>query len=305
MEYTYSRYLSAKKTVDDRALNQHVVAYLRRELGRQERTLRVLDIGAGLGTMVARLVEWNVVHRATHVLLDLDSQSLADSRAWLRHWATEARRAVISDEEALRIRDPNGGIDVRVEAIEAELLQFLEKSAGLPKADLLLANAFLDLVDVPATLPALLDLLAPDGVYWFSINFDGDTIFEPSHPYDDQLIATYHRSMDTRVRHGRRAGDSRTGRRLFMHLEKAGARIAAAGSSDWVVHARDGHYEADEAYFLHYIVHTVDEELRKWSEIDPDRLAEWVATRHAQIDRGELVYIAHQLDFAGRRLSRS
>jgi hypothetical protein len=26
----------------------------------------------------------------------------------------------------------------------------------------------------------------------------------------------------------------------------------------------------------------------------------WIEVRHAQIERGELVYIAHQLDFAGR-----
>jgi len=28
-------------------------------------------------------------------------------------------------------------------------------------------------------------------------------------------------------------------------------------------------------------------------------LASWVEARHAQIDRGELCYIAHQLDMAG------
>jgi hypothetical protein len=32
------------------------------------------------------------------------------------------------------------------------------------------------------------------------------------------------------------------------------------------------------------------------------RLAEWIARRHAQVEEGSLIYIAHQLDFVGRRL---
>jgi hypothetical protein len=35
-------------------------------------------------------------------------------------------------------------------------------------------------------------------------------------------------------------------------------------------------------------------------ELDPARFAAWIAERHAQIDRGELVYIAHQLDVLAR-----
>ena len=33
---------------------------------------------------------------------------------------------------------------------------------------------------------------------------------------------------------------------------------------------------------------------------DPAVLTDWVATRRRQLADGELVYIAHQLDFAGR-----
>ena len=55
----YARYLAAKTTVDDRALNQHVVAELRRLM--PAGAPRVLEVGAGLGTMVARLMDWGVV----------------------------------------------------------------------------------------------------------------------------------------------------------------------------------------------------------------------------------------------------
>jgi len=167
---------------------------------------------------------------------------------------------------------------------------------------LLIANAVLDLVDVPAVLPGLLRLLVPGGVYWFTINYDGESIFAPGHPHDDQVMQAYHRDMDERVRYGRPAGESRTGRRLFHHLRAAGAPALAAGASDWVVSAGpDGSYPGDEAYFLRSILSTIQNALRtRQDRVEPADLAGWLAVRGRQLAAGELVYIAHQLDFAGR-----
>jgi hypothetical protein len=108
--------------------------------------------------------------------------------------------------------------------------------------------------------------------------------------------------MDERVRYGRPAGDSRTGRRLFHHLRDAGAPVLAAGSSDWVVSADpDGNYPGDEAYFLHSILSTIQNALRSRPDwVEPADLADWLAMRRRQLAAGELVYIAHQLDFVGR-----
>jgi hypothetical protein len=166
----------------------------------------------------------------------------------------------------------------------------------------LIANAVLDLVDVPAVLPGLLRVLRPGGVYWFTINYDGESIFVPGHPHDDRIMQAYHRDMDERVRYGRPAGDSRTGRRLFHHLRAAGAPALAAGSSDWIVSAGpDGNYPGDEAYFLRAILQTIRGALRnRLDGVEPKDLDDWLAERHRQLTAGELVYIAHQLDFVGR-----
>jgi hypothetical protein len=61
-----------------------------------------------------------------------------------------------------------------------------------------------------------------------------------------------------------------------------------------------GRYPADEAYFLHFILHTLDQALRRHPELDARQFARWIERRHAQIERGELVYIAHQIDVFGR-----
>ncbi|HYB88685.1 MAG TPA: class I SAM-dependent methyltransferase [Streptosporangiaceae bacterium] len=289
----YARYLAAKTTVDDRALNRHVLAELRRLM--PAGAPQVLEVGAGLGTMVARLMDWGAVGAGEYILLDADRQLLDCSRRWLRDWA--AARGLRSDllPDGLRVGD------LRVRLVHAELGSYLEAAHGAP-ADVLIANAVLDLVDVPAVLPGLLRLLVPGGIYWFTINYDGESIFMPGHPHDDQVMRAYHRDMDERVRYGRPAGESRTGRRLFHYLRAAGAPALAAGSSDWVVYpAPDGNYPAGEAYFLRSILNTIRDALRNRQDwVEPADLAGWLAERGRQLDTGELVYIAHQLDFVGR-----
>jgi len=293
MNLDYARYLAAKTTVDDRALNRHVLAELCRLM--PAGAPRVLEVGAGLGTMVARLLDWGAVGGGEYILLDADRALLDCSRRWLCDWA--AARGLRSDllPDGLRVGD------LRVRLVHAELGSYLEAAHGAP-ADVVIANAVLDLVDLPTVLPGLLRLLVPGGVYWFTINYDGDSIFVPGHPDDDQIMQAYHRDMDERVRYGRPAGDSRTGRRLFHHLRDAGAPVLAAGSSDWVVSAGpDGRYPDDEAYFLRSILSTIQDALRSRPDrVEPAELADWLAVRGRQLAAGELVYIAHQLDFVGR-----
>ena len=190
----FARYLTAKTTVDDRALNRQVLAELGRLL--PAGAPRVLEVGAGLGTMVARLLDWGVVGAGEYLLLDADRELLECSRRWLRAWA---------DGRGLRNDLRPDGLqvgDLRVRLVHAELGDYLTAVAGEP-ADVLIANAVLDLVDVPAVLPGLLRLLGPGGVYWFTINYDGESIFAPGHRHDDQVMRAYHRDMDERIRYGR------------------------------------------------------------------------------------------------------
>jgi SAM-dependent methyltransferase len=298
--YSPTRYLLSKKTVDDRALNKDVVERLRRDLASPRNApLNVLEIGGGLGTMVARLIDWKVIRRANYVLLDADEALIAQATDWVSAWARARGHAIDETPAGLRIGEDEQ-IDVTVTFVASELLDYLEREKGEDgSVDLLIANAFLDLVDVPAVLPPLLKRLSPTGLYWFSINFDGETIFEPAHRDDLKLLDVYHNTMDERVRRGHPSGDSHAGRHLFEHLRTAGAEVLAAGASDWIVFPESSRYDGDEAYFLHHIVHTVEESLGKHPDVDGSVLAEWAAERHGQIVRSELVYIAHQIDFVG------
>ena len=296
--YSFPRYLEAKKSVDDRALNRLTWDTLRDGLDSKHFTapLRVLEVGAGIGTMLQRMVEWELFSSADYTAIDLDPQNLTAARqrltAWAEHTSITPQGVLLNKGEAR--------ISLEMETID--LIEFARRQAGKRTWDLLVAHAVLDLLDIPATLPLLFSLLSRDGLFYFTINFDGLTTLEPAldSELDDLIIRLYHNTMDNRMIDGARSGDSRTGRHLFTHLQRAGAQVLQAGSSDWVVFPHQGSYPADEAYFLHFIIHTIQAAINNHPELDEGQFAAWIAGRHAQIERGELVYIAHQIDVLGR-----
>jgi SAM-dependent methyltransferase len=279
MDYSFTRYLSAKKTVDNRALNGPVWQALAAAMENMQ-SPQILEVGAGIGTMAERLVERGVLREGVYTAVDAIPQNIAIAQA--------------------RLQNLPSGIQLELEAID--LFDFGSREQGQRQWDLLIAHAFLDLMDIPATLPLLFSLLQPDGFFYFTLNFDGTTILQPTidAAFDAYIERLYHRTMDERVTAGKPSGDSQSGRHLFQHLRQAGAQILAAGSSDWVVFADEAGYASDEAYFLHFIVETMRGALAGHSELDNGRFRDWIAHRHAQIEAGELVYIAHQLDFFGR-----
>ena len=191
-------------------------------------------------------------------------------------------------------------LQLNLEAID--LFDFIQREQGNQTWDVLIAHAFLDLVDIPAALPKLFSLLKPGGLFYFSINFDGATILQPTidSVLDGRIETLYHQTMDNRLINSQPSGDSQSGRHMFAHLQQAGATILAAGSSDWVVFANESNYPADEKYFLHFIVETMRQALTKHPDLDQVTFNEWITQRKAQIEAGKLVYIAHQLDFLGR-----
>ena len=300
-ENRFIRYLEAKRSVDDRALNRVVWQALSDELARDARRIpAIVEVGCGIGTMLERIVRWRLAPRGRYTGVDADADCIEYARRTLPDRLREIGAAVQTTDEVLSIR--GSGVELTAELAVADLYDFSARAGG-QLWDLLLAHAVVDLLDIPRALPALFSLLPPGGLWAFTIAFDGATLFEPtvSAELDERIERLYHRTMDQRVTDGRPSGDSRSGRHLFAHLARAGARVIAAGGSDWVVHSVNGAYPSDEAYFLRHIVRTVKGALAGSTEIGREELQSWAARREEQIDRGELVYIAHQLDLAGRR----
>ena len=293
IEYSIVRYLQSKQPVDDRAINRQVLGALEQFVRSRPATLRVLELGAGVGTMVSRLADWNVLGRAEYTLVDRDGESLAAARQHLERWGSVTQ----SSADAVAIE--RGDCRLDVEFVRSDLFEFLENASRGERYDLVFANAVLDLTDLEPTLPQIWRALAPGAGFWFTINFDGETIFLPEHPLDERVVSLYHGTMSADAERTR-AGHPQTGRRLLLEIPKSGGTLLAAGSSDWVVFPSDGRYPGDEAYFLHHILETVRSALAEHPQLGADQLGEWLAARHGQVERAELVYIAHQLDVFGR-----
>lgn len=292
MDYSFQRYLLSKQTVDDRALNKDVVNKLRIYLPPEP--VSIIEVGAGVGTMLKRLIQWNLLCAGEYIMVDEQQENIRYAREWIPQWAAEAGMSVgrIGPDQ-LHLGDQTR--DIRIHLVTADVFDFIGKNQT--SSDLLIANAFLDLLPLPESLQRLLPLTK--NLAWFTINFDGMSMLEPmiDQLLDAQIERLYHATMDTRPR----GGDSRTGRKLFEYLRSVDTEILAAGSSDWVVYASNGQYRADEKYFLQFILHFFQNSLNGCADIDLNEFERWLAKRHDQIDCGELTYIAHQMDFLVRR----
>jgi hypothetical protein len=243
--------------------------------------------------MLRRLIRWDIIQHAEYVLVDESKENIDYASGWIRKFAMEAGLSVAgSGMYKLRLFDNTRDIQIQME--HADAFEFA-KTNNRP-ADLLIAHSFLDLIPLPESLTMLLTLT--NNLAWLTINFDGLTSLEPAVDpvLDERIERLYHETMNVRAT----GGDSKSGRHMFGYLQHASAKILAAGASDWVVYAANGNYPNDEAYFLQYILNFFENVLRDHQALNADEFADWLKRRRAQIERGELVYIAHQLDFLVR-----
>lgn len=297
--YSFRRYLDAKRTVDERATNRRVRDRLGRELADRRAPLRVLEVGAGTGATVERLASWGAMPTAVrYTAVDVDAELVAAARDRLTA-RTDSPAFEPRPADGALVAERGGGRFV-VELLARDAFELAEATDRT--WDLLVAQAFCDLTDVREALERLLPVVAPGGLCYFPLTFDGGTWFHPpvDPAFDEALARRYHDRMDAGegTRGGR--GDSRAGRRLLAALPEFGGSVLAAGGADWVVVPDADGYPADEAYFLHHIVETVRGALADDQSLDAARFDRWVERRHRQVEAGRLGYVAHQLDVLGR-----
>lgn len=293
-------YLAAKKRIDDRSLNPRVWDAVWDPLKGQP--VRVVELGAGIGTMIERVLDWTEIRHIDYTALDINSELLAEAKQRLTAWGRRRGFVVNAPPNGLELSSPDRSL--LLQTVEADVRQDLpaEIDGGF---DVVIACAFLDLVDLDALIPEILGLLADEGVFYFPINFDGVTTFLPAtDPVIDRAIErSYHRSMDQRDGDPGSTDHSHTGRRLLELLPSLGAEIRSAGSSDWIVHPTAGSYHPDERWFLGWMLESVEQSVRPSSDLTATEIERWLAARRSQLSAGSLSLVTHQIDVCGTVLT--
>lgn len=333
--YEHSRYLEAKRTVDDRALHRPTLDRLREALADRDEPLRVVEVGCGTGSMLRRLLAWGVlpdevVYRGYDLREGAIGRAVEELAAWTdgTGYADEAGYAVeeVRDEggvrddleatRTVRLHAPDGTSVTATFAV-ADAVEVTRRTEA--EYDLLVGCAFLDVVDLDRALDPLLGFV-PGGLAYFPITFDGETFLAPSldgnGTVDDAteraVLDVYHATMDAPDR----PGGSRTGSELFEALPAAGGGVVAGGGSDWLVTPP---YPDDEAYFLHHLVDGIEGAVREVlvdgggldgssgatveesaPRLSPETVSEWADVRHRAVTEGRLTFGAHNLDVLAR-----
>jgi len=296
---SFIRYLAAKKTIDDRSLSSHVfqtLSEMLKELYFNEE-IQVMEAGCGIGSMIERMLAWGAFTRASYTAVDLEPEYIAEAMGRLVRYGNETSTEVHKKTGNVLVLQ-NHVQNIRIELKVGDVIEFAKNNSGRREYHLIIAHAFLDLIDIYSFLPPILSLVKPGGLLYFTLNFDGVTSLEPAidAAIDRQIISLYHETMDHRFVIGKPWGESKTGRHLLPFLQRSGLNILDAGSSDWVLFPTNGSYQNDDAYFLHFIVDTIHRAVKLRPEINPGQLNSWADNRHMQVERAELFYVAHQLD---------
>jgi SAM-dependent methyltransferase len=278
----FRRYLEAKFAVDSASLNPRVAALFRQKLC-AEPSARVLDLGTGTGAMLRRLLELPLRGETLLVGLDRDARSLAAARRRLA-------RALQADGKEAR--------QVKIELVCGDILEpELPPPVVAGGFRAVTAHAVLDLLPLVFVLRRLRPLLRPGGLLYATLNYDGvTTLLPPEAPggVEQGLLAEYDRSMERRRAAGMRTGGALSGRRLYGAALEEGFTVLAVGPSDWCLFPYGGRYSGTERVFLQAMLGFIAGEGEP--RLPAQEVRRWHARRQAQLHRGHLALVVHQLD---------
>ncbi|MDZ4701055.1 MAG: hypothetical protein SH809_15205 [Rhodothermales bacterium] len=301
----YATFLLAKRPIDERALNERIWACAMRRLTESpvDRPTRVLELGAGVGGMLERLLTRTTVRELHYTVVEIEPAHLTALRIQLCAFG-EQEGYEVDDAAADQIVLTRDGSRVEVVLTRADVFSFLRQTSGATY-DLLIAQAFLDLFEIEPLMTLLVAAVIPGGGLYFPITFDGISSWLPviDAAFDQRVEQLYHRSMDLRGASIEQCPRSQTGRHVVYHLsQRPDIATVDAGGADWMVGTpSEGELIAGEAAYLYAMLNGYERELTGHPELDAERWQTWLTLRRRSIAMGTALFIAHHLDVFARR----
>jgi hypothetical protein len=271
--FDYVKYLDVKKSIDDRSLNEVVWGHFSNWLlsrNKQDSTLRVLEIGAGIGTMIERLLEASLLQKCHYIVLEPETMFKEAALSRFKGWANKYGCTFKINSEGLW-HISNNELDIFIEWIEADANK-IDQLFGDKSFDLLLSHAVIDLLPVPTIMSIILDKLKARGACYFSLNFSGNTEFYPAHDSDHKISELYHLDMDSRFPN-LDWQPSLTGIALPIWLKKYGCEQVVDGESNWELGEGD-------SLFIKNILDTIKKALAGFPGLET-----WLSSRYKELDQ--------------------
>jgi len=289
--FDYVDYLDLKKSIDDNSLNPQVwqaMASWATSQQQHDQTLRVLEIGAGIGTMIERLLDSGLLYSCEYTAVELEHGFRDAAMQRLQLWADRHGYAFEQQQTSLWSLSCTDR-KIVINWIQGDALQ-IGQQFGPDTVDMLIGHAVIDLLPVPECMPDLLSCLSANGAFYFSLNYAGETLFLPPLAADQKIFRAYNNDMDKRFP----ALDwqpSRTGHLLGQWLTEKGHRIISEGDSDWRLQSAPG---LPTNLFIANIIDTMETALEKMPG-----LGDWLAVRRQQLEMGLLQFCASNRDCFG------
>jgi SAM-dependent methyltransferase len=293
--FDFADYLEAKIALDERSLNAAVRRACIARLGERQPVLRWLDTGTGTGAMVRRLVRDGLPASLSITALDSDARLLDLASAKLT--AQLEQDGYVTRVHGATITADRAADRITVELPCSNVFDFAPRDHE--RFDFITAHALMDVIPLQRALSRFRGWLAPGGLLYATLTYDGDTALLPRYrdaDFESMLLARYDASMEERRVQGEATGGARAGRRLHAALSQTGFDVIAYGSADWNATPLEGRYRDRDADVLCALLAFIRGEGERDPAIDPARLARWYAERRAAIDNSELGIIVHQLD---------
>jgi SAM-dependent methyltransferase len=287
-------FLAAKYALDERSLNPAVRSALIRRL-QDLPVLDCLDIGAGTGSTVRRMLAWRASQPWRLTLLERDRDLMERARSGTRQLLTERGYRPAWRGDRLESMDER----FAVKFAACELAAFHPHT----RYDVIVAHAVMDLVPLAPALARFAHWLQPDGCLYAAINYDGQTELRPTYRdagFESDLVACYHAAMERREANGESTGGAHCGRRLHALLPRHNFEIVCAGASDWHIQPIGGRYLDQDEACLSVLIGLIAKEAIAADRFGVEAIARWREDRLRRLQARQLELRARNWDVLAR-----
>lgn len=278
--FNYPRYLKALQSVSARAqsdaLYQQFLEALLAHADETRAPLRVLEIGAGRGDQMGRILD-DMAARDTAVhytALEPQPENRAVTETAARSYATGPHTVTIQ---------PTPFLDVATEDATAY--------------DAIVARSVLDLMPLQDALRSIAGLISETGILYAPLTFAMGTKLAPypsarTAGTEHKVTSIYHNSIrqKTDIENG-----AYPAHEISHWANIQSAHITMKGS-DWVIAPSKKTYHQDEAYALQSILAFMHDEAEQVATIPQPDLDSWWTTRMRMLHNNTLIYTANQFD---------